>query len=173
MNEPLAKAIITIANPFLKMFKPQLTKLKAGDKAPNFKGIDQHGNEIKLADFKGKKLVLYFYPTDDTPGCTAQACNLRDNYKAFQKKGYEIVGVSKDSEKSHQKFIKKYSLPFPLIADTDFKINEAYDVWHEKKFMGRTFIGTVRTTFIIDEKGKIEKVLTDIDTTNHTEQILD
>ena len=172
MNESIAKTIVFLANPFLQLFHKSMTKIKTGAKAPDFKGVDQHGNEIKLSDYKGKKVILYFYPKDDTPGCTAQACNLRDNYSALQKKGYVVLGVSKDNEKAHQKFIKKYDLPFSLIADTDLKINEAYDVWHEKKFMGRTFMGTVRTTFVIDEKGKIESVIEKVDTANHAEQII-
>jgi thioredoxin-dependent peroxiredoxin len=149
-----------------------ITRLKVGDKAPDFKAKDQSGKEISLKDFKGKKLVLYFYPKDDTPGCTKEACNLRDNYSALKKKGYAIVGVSADTEKKHQKFIDKYDLPFSLLADTDKKVIEAYDVWGEKKFMGRVFDGIIRTTFVIDEKGKIEKIITDVDTKNHTEQIL-
>lgn len=149
------------------------TSLKNGDKAPDFKGIDQDGNVIALKDFKGKKLVIYFYPKDDTPGCTAEACNLRDNYAALKKKGYAIVGISADDEKKHKKFIDKYKLPFPLIADVDREIILAFDVWGEKKFMGKVYDGIVRTTFVIDEKRKIEKVISKVDTKNHTEQILD
>jgi len=147
-------------------------KLKPGDKAPEFVGKDQHGNAIKLSDFKGKKLVLYFYPKDNTPGCTAQACDLRDNYSELKKSGYEILGVSADDEKSHQKFIKKYSLPFSLIADTDKKINELYDVWKEKSMFGRKYMGTVRTTFIIDEAGVIEEIIEKVKTEEHSSQIL-
>jgi len=150
-----------------------VTNLKVGDKAPDFKGQDQNGNVLSLNNFRGKKLVLYFYPKDDTPTCTVEACNLRDNYAALKKKGYAIVGVSMDDEKKHQKFIAKHQLPFPLIADTDKKVIEAYDVWGEKKFMGRIFDGIVRTTFVIDEGGKIEKVITDVKSKNHTEQILE
>ncbi len=149
-----------------------ITHLKEGDKAPDFKGTDQDGNKISLKDFKGRKLVLYFYPKDETPGCTAEACNLRDNYAALKKEGYSIVGVSADDEKKHKKFIDKYKLPFPLIADFNKKVIEAYDVWGEKKFMGKLFDGIVRTTFLIDEKGKIEKVISKVDTKNHTEQII-
>jgi thioredoxin-dependent peroxiredoxin len=149
-----------------------VTSLKVGDKAPNFKGKDQNGDIISLADFKGKKLVLYFYPKDDTPGCTAESCNLRDNYAGLKKKGYAIVGVSADDEKQHLKFIEKYSLPFPLIADVDLKVIKAYDVWGYKKFMGKEYDGIVRTTFVIDEKGIIEKVFTEVIVKNHTEQIL-
>lgn len=149
-----------------------VTKLKAGDKAPDFKGIDQNGNIISLKDFRGKKLVLFFYPKDNTPGCTNEVCNLRDNYSALKKKGYAIVGVSADDEKKHKKFIDKFKLPFPLIADVDKKVINVYDVWGEKKFMGLTFDGIVRTTFVIDETGTIEKVITSVDTKNHTEQII-
>lgn len=149
------------------------THLKEGDKAPDFKGSDQDGNVISLKDFKGKKLVVFFYPKDNTPGCTAEACNLRDNYAALKKAGYAIVGISADDEKNHKKFIDKYKLPFPLIADVDRKIIEAYDVWGEKKFMGKVYDGIARTTFVIDEKGKIEKVISKVDTKNHTEQILE
>ncbi|OFY85077.1 MAG: peroxiredoxin [Bacteroidetes bacterium RIFCSPLOWO2_12_FULL_35_15] len=150
-----------------------ITKIKVGDKAPDFKGKDQDGNFVSLNDFKGKKLVLYFYPKDNTPGCTLQACNLRDNYEALLKKGYAIVGVSADDETKHKKFIEKYSLPFPLLADVDKTILKAYDVWGKKKFLGKVYDGIVRTTFVIDEKGEIEKVITDVKTTNHTAQILE
>lgn len=150
-----------------------ITKIKVGDKAPDFKGKDQDGNFVSLNDFKGKKLVLYFYPKDNTPGCTLQACNLRDNYEALLKKGYAIVGVSADDETKHKKFIEKYRLPFPLLADVDKTILKAYDVWGKKKFLGKVYDGIVRTTFIIDEKGEIEKVITDVKTTNHTAQILE
>jgi thioredoxin-dependent peroxiredoxin len=146
--------------------------LKAGDKAPVFTGKDQDGNPIKLSDFKGKKVVLYFYPNDDTPGCTAEACNLRDNYSKFKKANYVILGVSANDEKSHRKFIEKFSLPFPLIADTDKTINELYGVWREKNTFGKTYMGTVRTTFIIDESGKIEEVIEKVNNEDHTAQIL-
>ncbi|TVR39770.1 MAG: thioredoxin-dependent thiol peroxidase [Bacteroidia bacterium] len=149
-----------------------MTKLKPGDKAPEFKGIDQDGNPISLNDFKGKKLVLYFYPKDSTPGCTSQACNLRDNYDLLLEKGYKVVGVSADSEKSHKKFIEKHSLPFPLIADTEKEILKAFDVWGPKKFMGREFLGIHRTTFVIDEEGKIEEVIEKVKTKDHTSQII-
>jgi thioredoxin-dependent peroxiredoxin len=146
--------------------------LKAGDKAPVFTGKDQDGNEVKLSDFKGKKVVLYFYPNDDTPGCTAEACNLRDNYSKFKKANYVILGVSANDEESHRKFIKKFSLPFTLIADTDKKINELYGVWKEKTTFGKTYMGTVRTTFIIDEQGKIEEIIDKVNNEEHTAQIL-
>lgn len=149
-----------------------ITRLKAGDKAPIFEGKDENGKIISLKDFAGKKVVLFFYPKDDTPTCTNEACNLRDNYSLLKRKGYIIIGVSADEEKKHQKFIKKHNLPFPLIADVDMKIIKAYDVWGEKLFMGRIFDGIIRTTFIINEKGIIEKVITKVDSKNHTEQIL-
>ena len=145
--------------------------LKEGSKAPMFEGIDQNGNKIKLTDFAGKKLVLYFYPKDNTPGCTAEACNLRDNYDSFIKKGLAVVGVSPDSEKSHKGFAGKYSLPFPLIADTSTKILNDFGVWGEKKMYGKSYMGVLRTTFIIDEKGVIEKIIEKVDTADHTEQI--
>ena len=150
-----------------------ITRLKPGDTAPDFKGRDQNGNLISLSSFKGKKLIIYFYPKDNTPACTVQACNLRDNYGALKKKGYAIVGISADDEKMHKKFSDKFQLPFPLIADTDKKIIEAYDVWGEKKFMGRIYDGINRTTFIINENGKIEKIILNVKTKSHTEQILE
>jgi len=146
--------------------------LQKGDAAPGFSAKDQNGNEIKLSDFEGKKVILYFYPKDDTPGCTAQACNLRDNYEAILNKGYVVLGVSVDNEKSHVKFIKKFDLPFPLLADTDHAIVESYGVWVEKSMYGRTYMGTARTTFVIDEKGVIEEIIQKVDTKNHTDQIL-
>lgn len=148
-----------------------MVQLKKGMKAPPFEGTDQDGRPVKLGDFKGKKLVLYFYPKDNTPGCTAEACNLRDNYDSLLKKGFAVVGVSMDSEKSHKGFAAKYSLPFPLIADTSKKILEDYGVWKQKSLYGKTFLGTVRTTFIIDEEGLIEDIITKVDTKNHSEQI--
>jgi thioredoxin-dependent peroxiredoxin len=148
------------------------TGLKAGDKAPDFKVKDQNGNIVSLKDFKGKKLVLYFYPKDDTPTCTKEACNLRDNYAGLKKKGYAIIGVSADEEKKHRKFIEKYDLPFPLLSDVDMKVIKAYDVWGTKQFMGRIFDGINRTTFVIGETGKIEKVITKVDSGDHAEQIL-
>ena len=148
-------------------------KLKEGDKAPGFESTDQDGKKVKLSDFTGKKVVLYFYPKDDTPGCTAEACNLRDNYAQFTSKGYEILGVSSDSEKSHQKFIDKYELPFRLLADVDKSIHESYGTWVEKSMYGRKYMGTARVTFIIDEKGVIEKIIEKVKTKDHTAQILD
>ena len=146
--------------------------LKPGDEAPNFESKDQDGNAIKLSDYIGKKVVLYFYPKDNTPGCTAESCNLRDNYQDLQAKGYEVLGVSSDNEKSHQKFITKYELPFTLIADEDKSVHEAYGTWDLKKFMGKEYMGTLRTTFIINEEGKIEEVIEKVKTKDHTAQIL-
>ena len=146
--------------------------LEVGKPAPSFEAKDQNGNIIKLADFKGRKVVLYFYPKDNTPGCTAQACNLRDNYDALQKAGYIVLGVSSDSGKSHQKFIEKQNLPFPLIADEDLKVHEAYGTWVEKSMYGRKYMGTARTTFIIDEKGNLEEIIEKVNTKEHTNQIL-
>ena len=145
---------------------------QVGDIAPEFISKDQDGKEIKLSDFKGKKVILYFYPKDDTPGCTAQACNLRDNYDALLSKGYQVLGVSVDDEKSHKKFIKKFNLPFPLLADTDHTIVDAYGVWGQKNMFGKDYMGIIRTTFVIDENGKIEEVIQKVDTSNHTDQIL-
>ncbi|MGK7394089.1 MAG: thioredoxin-dependent thiol peroxidase [Candidatus Cyclobacteriaceae bacterium M3_2C_046] len=147
-------------------------KLKVGEKAPEFEGKDQNGNLLKLSDFKGKKIVLYFYPKDNTPGCTAEACNLRDNYSRFQNEGYEIIGVSTDNEKSHQKFIDKYELPFSLLADTDKTIHEMYDTWQEKSMYGKKYMGTARTTFVIDEEGVITEIIEKVKTKDHTNQIL-
>jgi peroxiredoxin Q/BCP len=149
------------------------TTLKSGDKAPAFTAQDQQGNTVKLSNYKGKKVVLYFYPKDDTPGCTKEACNFRDNYNLLKKKGIEVIGISIDSVKSHGKFVEKYELPFTLVADEEKQIVEAYGVWGEKKFMGKTYMGTNRVTFIINENGIIEHIVTKVDTTNSTEQILE
>ncbi|WP_439580964.1 thioredoxin-dependent thiol peroxidase [Dyadobacter bucti] len=146
--------------------------LQVGDSAPVFSAKDQEGKQVKLSDFKGEKVILYFYPKDDTPGCTAQACNLRDNYDTLLSRGYKVLGVSVDDEKSHVKFIKKYNLPFPLLADTDHAIVEAYGVWGEKKMFGKEYMGIIRTTFVIDENGVIEEIIQKVDTENHTDQIL-
>lgn len=150
-----------------------ITTLTEGDKAPEFEGSDQDGKAIALSDFRGKKVILYFYPKDDTPGCTAQACNLRDHYAGLKRKGFVVLGVSVDNKKSHKKFEEKYELPFTLIADDDKKIVTQYEVYGEKKFMGRKYMGTHRITFVIDEKGIIEKIIDKPDTKNHTQQILD
>lgn len=150
-----------------------MTHLKIGDKAPEFTGKDQHGNTINSSDFFGKKIILYFYPKDDTPGCTAEACSLRDSYEELTQKGFVVIGVSTDSEKSHQKFIDKYHLPFTLISDPDRKVIEAFGVWGKKKFMGKEYEGIHRETFVIDENGTIIKVITKVDTKNHARQILE
>ena len=150
----------------------RIMSLQIGDPAPDFSAPDQHGETVKLSDFQGKKVVLYFYPKDDTPGCTAQACNLRDNYSDLQQQGYEVLGVSADSVASHGKFAGKFDLPFTLIADEDKSINEAYGVWKEKSMYGRTYMGTARTTFVIDEDGKITNIIEKVKTGEHTEQIL-
>lgn len=147
-------------------------KLEAGQKAPQFEAKNEKGELIKLSDYLGKKVVLYFYPKDATPGCTAQACDLRDNYDTLLKAGYVVLGVSSDDEKSHKKFIEKQSLPFPLLADTDLKVHEAYGTWVEKSMYGRKYMGTARTTFLIDEKGIIAEIIEKVDTQNHTAQIL-
>ena len=148
--------------------------MKVGDKATEYLGTDQDGKEIRLSDYKGKKVVLYFYPKDSTPGCTSEACNLRDNYELMLKRGYVVIGVSIQDEKSHKKFIEKNNLPFPLIADVDKKLNETFGVYGEKKMYGRTYMGTFRTTFIINEEGVIEEIFTpkQIKVKEHAEQIL-
>jgi thioredoxin-dependent peroxiredoxin len=146
--------------------------LHVGDKAPDFSVTNQDGVTVKLSNLRGKKVVLYFYPRDMTPGCTAEACNLRDNYKALLKKGYEVLGVSTDNEKAHQKFIAKEKLPFSLLADTDKKLHGLYGTWIEKSMYGRKYMGTARRTFVINEAGKIEDVIEKVDTKDHTNQIL-
>ncbi|MEM8525620.1 MAG: thioredoxin-dependent thiol peroxidase [Bacteroidota bacterium] len=150
-----------------------MTHLKEGDQAPAFEGINEHEEQMSLADFKGKKLILFFYPKDNTPGCTAAACNLRDNSDALRAKGFEMLGVSPDSAKKHQNFIKKHEFPFHLLADTEHKVMDQFGVWGRKKFMGREYDGVHRTTFIIDENGVIEKVFTKVKTKDHTNQILE
>lgn len=149
-----------------------MTTLKIGDKAPEFKGIDQEGKTHELSDFKGKKLVVFFYPKASTPGCTVEACNLRDNYERFQAQGFEILGVSADSESKQAKFKEKNELPFPLLADENKSIIEAFGVWGPKKFMGKTYDGIHRTTFVIDEKGVIADIITKVKTKEHADQIL-
>lgn len=146
--------------------------LKAGDKAPDFTAKDQNGHEKSLSDYKGRKLVLYFYPKDNTSGCTAEACSLRDSCGALTDKGYAVLGVSPDSEKSHEYFISKHKLPFPLIADTDKTLAQAYGVWGEKKLYGHTYMGVIRTTFLIDENGFIENIISKVKVKNAGEQIL-
>ncbi len=149
-----------------------MEELKEGSKAPDFSANDQNGNLVRLSDFIGKNVALYFYPKDDTPGCTAESCNLRDNYEQLLARGFEVIGVSIDSEKSHQKFISKYQLPFTLIADTDKKIVEDYGVWVEKNLYGKKYMGTARKTFLIDQEGKIIKIIDKVDTKNTAQQII-
>lgn len=147
--------------------------LKEGDKAPAFTAKDQNGKEVSLADYQGKNVILYFYPKDDTPGCTAESCDFRDNYQSLLSKGFEVIGVSTDDEKSHKKFETKYSLPFTLIADNELKIVEAYGVWVEKNMYGKKYMGTARTTFIIDAEGVITHVISKVDTKASSQQVLD
>src|SRR5665647_183028 len=149
-----------------------MVQLVEGISAPDFSGINQNGETISLAGFKGKKLILYFYPKDDTPGCTAEACNLNDNYEFWISKGYEVVGISPDGEASHAKFVKKYGLKFNLIADTSKEILQAYGVWGEKLNYGKTYMGVIRTTFVITADGIIEKIFKKVDTKEHTNQIV-
>lgn len=167
--KPAAKA--PKAKPAAK-FTAHQTRLKAGDKAPYFEGKDQNGNTVSSESLKGKTIVLYFYPKDDTPGCTAEACSLRDEYQYLSNANYAVVGVSADDEKSHAKFAAKYSLPFPLLADTDMKVIKAYDVFGKKQFMGKIYDGIIRTTFVIDGNGVIKHVVTDVNTKEHAKQVL-
>ena len=150
-----------------------MTTLKEGDKAPDFTAKDQNGKMVSLTDFKGKTVILYFYPKDDTPGCTAEACDFRDNYQSLLGKGFEVIGVSTDDEKSHKKFETKFNLPFPLIADTGKEIVEAYGVWVEKNMYGKKYMGTARTTFIINADGVIQKIIEKVDTKASSQQVLD
>jgi peroxiredoxin Q/BCP len=150
-----------------------MTNLQIGDKAPNFEGINENGEAVSLGDFKGRKLVLFFYPKDNTPGCTAEACSLRDSYTELRDKGFELLGISADDSKRHLKFKEKHHLPFPLIADTELIMLKDYHVWGEKKFMGRVYDGILRTTFVVDENGIIERIFNKIKTSDHAEQILD
>jgi peroxiredoxin Q/BCP len=168
MKKLIASAIQKLAGNFQKYE----TKLKPGDKAPEIKGILQDGTQFDPKTVKGKKIVLYFYPKDDTAGCTAQACSLRDNYNKMLKDGYAVIGVSADPPKKHLKFIAKYDLPFPLISDENLELIKAYDVWGKKQFMGKIYDGIIRTTFVINEKGIIEEVITKVDTVEHAEQIM-
>lgn len=147
--------------------------LNEGDIAPDFTTKDQNGNDVKLSDFKGKRVVLYFYPKDDTPGCTKEACSLRDSFDVFEEKGIKILGVSTDSEKSHQKFITKYNLPFDLLADTEKEIVESYGVWGEKNMYGKKYFGINRTTFLIDEEGKIAKIFKKVKVDEHADEVLE
>ena len=153
--------------------RKKMAKLKTGDPAPAFEAVDQDGNMKTLADYRGRKLILYFYPKDNTPGCTAEACSLRDGRDTLRRMGFEVVGVSPDSEKSHRNFCDKHELNFTLLADTDHSVCEAFGVWAEKSMYGRKYMGVLRTTFVIDAEGRIEKVFTKVDTANHYRQILD
>ena len=148
-------------------------KMKIGDKIPEDLGLDMNGNVVKASDFAGKKLIIYFYPKDSTPGCTAEACSLAEGYGALKRAGFALLGVSKDSAKSHQRFAEKYSLPFPLITDEDTRLNQAFGVWREKKMAGRTYMGTVRTTFIIDEQGFVTHIIDKVKTKESAKQILE
>ena len=150
-----------------------MSKLEAGDKAPVFEGMNQDGEKISLNDFKGKKLILYFYPKDDTPGCTAESCNLSENYEMWLNKGFDVVGISPDSEQSHVRFKNKFGLKFNLIADTKHEILEMYGAWGEKSMYGKKYMGVLRTTYVINEKGIIEAVFDKVDTKNHTSQIIE
>ena len=150
-----------------------MTTLQEGDKAPDFTGLTTDGTTVHLADFQGQKLIIFFYPKDDTPGCTAEACNLRDNYAELQQAGYALLGVSPDHIEKHEKFRDKYSLPFPLVADPDKVMLNTYGVWGPKKFMGREYDGVHRTTFIIDENGTIERIIRKVKTKAHAEQIME
>ena len=157
----------------MRSIRFSMTELKAGNKAPDFSGKDQNGNEVSLKGLKGKKVILYFYPKDNTPTCTEEACNLRDNYPLLQKKGYAVIGVSPDTEKSHLKFIQKFDLPFTLLADPENKVSEAFGVYGLKKLYGREYMGILRTTFLIDEKGVIEKVVDKVKSKLHAAQLLE
>jgi peroxiredoxin Q/BCP len=148
------------------------SKVKEGDKAPDFAVPDAEGKMVRLKDLRGKKVVLYFYPKDDTPGCTKEACSFRDSFATFKRRGIEVLGVSLDNERSHQKFAQKYDLPFRLLADTDRVVSEAYGTYGEKKFMGRTYMGNNRVTFLIDEKGKIKKIFSKVKPEDHAEEVL-
>ncbi len=172
MNQGIIKSIESFFTNDEKKEK-EMTNLKVGNVAPDFEALNEKGETVKLADFAGKKLVLFFYPADDTPGCTAAACSLRDHYAELKNKGFEMLGVSPDTVKKHGKFIAKYTFPFSLIADENQTVMNAYGVWGEKKFMGRTFDGVLRTTFVIDENSNIEHIVTKVDTKNHAAQLLE
>jgi peroxiredoxin Q/BCP len=159
-------------NRTLRKKSSEFMGLAVGDKAPDFTVNDQDGKPVRLSSLRGKKVVLYFYPKDMTPGCTTEACNLRDNYKLLIKQGYEVFGISTDNEKTHQKFIAKEKLPFSLLADTDKKVHDLYGTWVEKSMYGRKYMGTARNTFVINENGVIEDIIEKVDTKNHTDQIL-
>ena len=150
-----------------------MDELKEGDPAPSFSANDQNGKLVSLSDYEGKDVILYFYPKDDTPGCTTESCNFRDNYQSLLSKGFDVIGVSVDDEKSHQKFVSKYQLPFTLISDTDHRIVEAYGVWVEKNLYGKKYMGTARKTFLIDKEGSIKKIIDKVDTKNSSQQVLE
>ena len=150
-----------------------MPELKEGDMAPAFTANNQNGQAVSLSDFYGQEIILYFYPKDNTPGCTAESCDFRDNYQSLLQKGFEVIGVSTDDEKSHQKFISKFDLPFTLISDTDKKIVESYGVWVEKNLYGKKYMGTARKTFLIDKEGKIKNIIDKVDTKNSSQQVLD
>ena len=150
-----------------------MTHLKEGENAPAFAAANEKGETISLSDYKGKKLILYFYPKDNTPTCTTEACNLRDNFELLQSKGFELLGVSPDSQRKHQNFIKKFDLPFSLLVDADTKIIQDYGLWGEKQMFGKKYMGVFRTTFVIDENGKIERVFTKVNAADHANQILE
>lgn len=168
---PLKKLIAKVAEKAL-VFNKHRTHLKPGDKAPAIRGLTEAGIPFDPHSIAGKKVVLYFYPQDNTAGCTTEACNLRDNYKTMLKQGYVVIGVSPDSVKKHENFIKKYKLPFSLISDPELKLIKAYDVWGKKQFMGRIYDGLIRTTFVINERGIIDEVIEKVDTADHAAQIL-
>jgi peroxiredoxin Q/BCP len=174
VSKPVVKKKVTAkkADTTTAKFVAHKTHLKAGDKAPYFEGIEQDGNTVSLSALTGKTVILYFYPKDDTPGCTATACSLRDEYKYLSDANYAVVGVSADDTKSHAKFAAKYELPFPLLADTDKTVIKAYDVWGTKQFMGKIYDGSIRTTFVLGPDGIIKEVITSVDTANHAQQIL-
>ncbi len=173
INIQVVNAFFSVEFVILPLILEVMTSLKIGDKAPAFSAKDQHGNEISLEQFRGKKVVLYFYPKDNTPGCTAEACNLRDNYEEFLNKGFAVIGVSADSEKSHQNFTSKYELPFPLIPDTEKEIIKAYGAWGEKQMYGKTYEGILRKTVIISEEGRVEKIIEKVKTKDHSRQIFE
>lgn len=150
-----------------------MEELKEGNAAPNFTAKNQNGDQVSLTDFRGKDVILYFYPKDDTPGCTAESCDFRDNYQYLTSQGFEVIGVSVDDEKSHQKFVNKYELPFTLLADVDKQIVTDYGVWGEKNLYGKKYMGTLRKTFVIDKEGKIRKIIDKVDTKNSSQQVLD
>jgi peroxiredoxin Q/BCP len=160
------------SNPFIKIFRRFDAVVKEGDAAPLFESRDAEGNAVRLSDLRGQKVVLYFYPKDDTPGCTKQACSLRDGHAELQKRGIKVIGVSLDDEKSHKKFAEKYSLPFTLLADTDHSVADAFGVYGEKQFAGRKYMGVSRTTFLIDEEGRVRRVLDKVNVEEHADEVM-